>query len=52
MSAQNFEFFLGDHIVYNHQVGFRAKKEKAQEAYPSLAGACSVKYGTCRHDGK
>ena len=44
--------FLDDHIVYNHQVGFRAKKEKAQEAYPSLAGACSVEYGACRHDGK
>ena len=31
--------FLDDHIVDNHQVGFRAKKEKAQKAYPSLAGA-------------
>ena len=44
--------FLDDHIVDNHQVGFRAKKEKAQKACPSLAGVCSVKYGTCRHDGK
>lgn len=44
--------FLDDHIVDNHQVGFRAKNEKAQEPCPSLAGVGSVKYGTCRHDGK